>query len=211
MKTKVLFIILMAALAISACGGKAPAPVAQPVEQAPAAPVEEAPAQEAPAAAAEQPAAPQPEPQNQGGMMAYTAPEGIFTLDVPASWGLDKDKDMIEETVFETFTSPDGNAFVQVLVNDVGQGLDHVLKGEVTVDYMRRLYGSDLRIGKDVLMKDGREKLEWWSDQNQTSGTTYFDQVPGFLYFYTVGYKDDFENKYKKILGEVDASFVTND
>lgn len=201
---KALFVLVIAALAVAACGGKEPAPV--PVVQEPVAqaPVEAAPVESAPV---EQPAAPQPQPESSGGMMSYTAPEGIFTLEVPASWGMDRDTTTIEKTVYETFTAPDGNAFVQVLVNDVGAGLTHVVKGEVTVDYMRRLYGSDLRIATDVVLKDGREKLEWWSDQNGTSGTTYFDQVPGFLFFYTVGYKDAFENDYADILEKVDSSF----
>jgi len=206
MKKKALFVIMIAALAAAACGGQTAQPEPQPAVQEPvvAAPVEAAPVEAAPA---EQPAAPQPQPESSGGLMSYTAPEGVFKLDVPASWGMDRDTITIEKTVFETFTSPDGHAFVQVLVNDVGQGLNHVLKGEVTVDYMRRLYGSDLRIATDVTLKDGREKLEWWSDQNKTSGTTYFNQVPGFLFFYTVGYEDAYENEYESVLEDVANSF----
>jgi len=165
--------------------------------------IPETPAEEAPA---EEPAAPEPESEDE--LAAYTAPNDVFTLDVPSAWDMDRDETLIEKTVFETFTSPDGNAFVQVLVNDVGQGLNQVLKRDVTTDYMRRLYGEDLRISTDVALEDGRERLEWRSEASGFSGTTYFDQVPGFLFFYTVASRDDFKEDYAEILAEVDNSFA---
>lgn len=205
--------LIFTAFFIAACGEKtiqsAPQPVAQePVMEAPAeVPAEAVPAEQPAEQSAEQPADAQAQPKNDGNLKDYTAPEGVYTLQIPSSWSVEKDKTFIENTVVETFTAPDGNAYVQVLVNDVGQGLDHVLKREVTLDYMHRLFGDDLRIATDSVLADGRERLEWWTDQNKISGTTYFDQVPGYLYFFTVGYMDAYENKYKDILNRVDKSF----
>lgn len=158
------------------------------------------------AAPAEEPAAPKPESEDE--LTTYTAPNEVFTLDVPSAWDMERDETLIERTVFETFTSSEGNAFVQVLVNDVGQGLNQVLKRDVATDYMRRLYGEDLRISTDVSLEDGRERLEWRSEASGFSGTTYFDQVPGFLFFYTVASKDEFKDDYAEILAEVDSSFT---
>jgi len=164
--------------------------------------VEEPPAEIAPA---EEPAAPEPESEDE--WMAYTAPNDAFTLDVPSAWDMERDEVTIERTVIETFTSPDGNAFITVLVNDVGEGLNQVLKRDVTTDYMRRLYGEDLRISTDVGLADGRERLEWSNEASGISGITYFDQVPGFLFFYTVASNDEFSEDHAAVLAEVDNSF----
>ena len=164
--------------------------------------IEETPTQALPA---EEPA--EPEPESEDELMAYTAPNEAFTLDVPSVWDMERDEAAIDKTIIETFTSPDGNAFITVLVNDVGQGLNQVVKRDVTTDYMRRLYGEDMRISTDVALGDGRERLEWRSEANGTSGISYFDQVPGFLFFYTVASRDEFKEDFAEILAEVDASF----
>lgn len=139
--------------------------------------------------------------------MEHWAPANLFSLQVPTGWNMQEDTQVIENTTVQTFTAPDGNAFVQVLANKVNTSLDHVLKGQVTLDYMKRLYGADLRVASDVLLPDGREKLEWWSDEKKTSGTTYFDMGDNYLYFYTVSYKDQYEKEYMPTLSDVAESF----
>jgi len=209
MNKKSLFVVVLAALLLAACGSKSQeaAPAAQP------APAEQEPvvAAEAPAAVVEEPAvveeAAAQEPANDSGMMDYTSPEDIFKLEIPAGWNYEKDDDSIEDAVVETYTAPDGNAFVQTLVNETSIDTSAVLKGEYTVDYMRRLYGSDLKIAKDVLMDDGREKLTWWSDKNKTSGTTYFDMQDNYLFFFTTASKDKYASDYEDVLADVADSF----
>jgi hypothetical protein len=120
---------------------------------------------------------------------------------------MQEDTQSIEKTTVQTFTAPDGNAFVQVLANKVNTSLNHVLKGQVTLDYMKRLYGADLRVASDVTLADGREKLEWWSNENKISGTTYFDMSDNYLYFFTVAYNDRFENDYTPVLNDVVESY----
>jgi len=212
MNKKVLMSVLLTALLISACGGnqapaQAPAPVEQeqPAEEvpAPAEPAEQAPQQEAPAAEAPKPAAPA------SGGKSYTAPEGLFTLDVPKGWAQSTDQDLIDDAVVDTFTSPDGGAFVQVVVHDSGIDVSNVEKGQITLDFMKRIYGDDLRVASDVTLPDGREKLEWWSDDNNTTGTTFFNRVDEFLYFYTTYYQDAYEGDYKSTLTDVNGSFST--
>ena len=198
--------LLGASLLLSACGGKASEVVEQPI--APVAIVEEAvqlpeePVQEPVQEVAQAPAAP-----STGGMMDHWAPASLFRLQVPAGWSMQEDAQIIDNSTVQTFTAPDGNAFVQVLTNKVNDSLDHVLKGQVTLDYMKRLYGEDLRVASDVLLTDGREKLAWWSDENKTSGTTYFDMGNDYLYFYTVASNDKFEDDYASVLEEVADSY----
>ena len=195
--------ILFVALAAAACGGQTSQPAPQPVVKETSVELPEA------ASAEKLPAEPQQveQPADPSAMMDYAAPEGLFTLNIPASWSKQTDNKRIENTVVETVTSPDGNAFVQVLANRVDNSMDKVMKSQVTLDYMKRLYGKDLRVATDVTLDDGREKLEWWSDSNETSGTTYFNIVNKYLYFYTVGYKDAFEDDYASMLKEVADSF----
>ena len=199
--------ILLAVVLISACGGQTDTPQVQEpivVEEQPA--VEEA----APAEQTElsEPAEAQPaDPVTASGVMPYTAPEGLFALEVPSGWSFSKDTKVIDNTVVETHTAPDGHAFVQVVVNEVGSEMNHVLKGQVTLDFMKRLYGSDLRVASDVTLPDGREKLEWWSDDNKTSGTTFFDTEDSYLFFYTTYYEDAYKKDYVTILEDVNNSY----
>jgi len=209
MKTRFVLIAIVVMMAVSACGGKsaqAPEMPAAPVESQPE--VQEPVVVEEPAAAAEAPAqeVQQPEAPATGGG-AYTSPQGLFTLEMPAGWAYAQDTQVIDETVVDTYTAPDGNAFVQVVVHESGINVSNVEKGQITLDFMKRLYGSDLRVAKDVTMDDGREMLEWWSDDNGTSGTTYFDRIQEYMYFYTTAYKDDFENDYQNVLEDVRDSF----
>ena len=211
MYTKILMSLLLAAVLISACGGQTDAPpVPEPVvvDEQPvveeAAPAEQ-PAPAEPAAEAPQPAAPAAE----SGMMAYTSPERLFTLEIPNGWSYVEDKEVIENAVVETYTAPDGHAFVEVVVNEVSPNMNHVIKGEVTMDYMRRLYGDDLRVSEDVTLPDGRERLKWWNDYKRTSGTTFFDTARDQLFFYTTTYEDTYEKDYKSILEDVNNSYST--
>ncbi|MDO9546297.1 MAG: hypothetical protein Q7J07_06060 [Pelolinea sp.] len=211
MKTKMILSMLFAALLISACGGQTPAaPAPEPVV------VEAQPAVEEPAPVVEQPAPAEPvqqeqQPVTESGMMAYTAPEGLFDLEIPNGWSYTKDTDMIENTVVETYTAPDGHAFVQVLVNDSGVEVSNVLKGQITLDYMKRLYGADLRVATDVTLDDDREKLEWWSDDNGISGTTIFHRVGNFLFFYTTAFEDAYEKDYMSMLEDVNNSYFAEE
>lgn len=201
--------VLLTAVLISACGGQTDTPQVQEpimVEEQPV--VEEAAPAEQPAPAEPAAEAPQPEaPAAASGMMAYTAPEGLFTLEVPNGWSSMKDTEVIDDTVVETYTAPDGHAFVQVVVNEVGPNMNHVIKGQVTLDFMKRLYGDDLRVATDVTLPDGRERLVWWSDDSKTSGTTFFDTAENFLFFYTTSYEDSFEKDHETILEDVNNSY----
>jgi hypothetical protein len=203
MKKQTILAILIVALAAVACGGQTSQSTPQPVDKEGSvvlpvtAPVEKLAAEPRQVEQQADPSA----------LIDYTAPEGLFTLNIPAAWSKQTDNKRIENTVVETITSPDGNAFVQVLTNRVNNSMNQLLKSQVTLDYMKRLYGKDMRVATDVTLDDGREKLEWWSDGNETNGTTYFNRVNKYLFFYTVGYKDSFEDDYSSLLKEVADSF----
>ena len=209
MYKKMMISVLLAAVLFSACGGQSEAPPApepvvedvQPAVEEAAPVVEAAPAE--PVAEAPQPAAPAVD----SGMTAYTSPEKLFMLEVPNGWSYAEDKEVIENAVVETYTAPDGHAIVQVLINEISPNMNHVIKGEVTMDYMRRLYGENLRVSEDVSLPDGRERLVWENEHKETIGTTFFDTEEYQLYFYTTMVDEDFEKDYEDILEDVNNSY----
>lgn len=204
MKKILLIIAVLGAVSLAACSGQktAAAPQAAAVEEA-AAPEEGA---EAAAETEVQPVVAE-EPMEQSGTTVFEAMEGLFHLEIPAGWSQEQDSELIENAVIDTFTAPDGKAFVQVLVNETNVDIDAVQKGQYTLDFMRRLYGSDLRVAKDVALADGREMLEWWSDLNEISGRTYFDTEEGYLFFTSTYAHEDYEKTYRPVLEQVDKSF----
>lgn len=212
MKKSTVFVIILAAFMLGACGGqsKEVEVVSEPVvvEQEPAAVVEvqeEAPiVVQKPLVAAEPVVA---EPLVVSGSTAYTSPKNIFTLEVPAGWSQSEDTSTIDDATIHTFTAPDGHAYVLAIVNEVSPDTTAVLKGQYTLDYMKRLCGDDLRVGTDVTLDDGREKLEWWSDMNKTSGTAYFDTQDNYLFIANMYYEDVYEDTYKSMLEDVADSF----
>ena len=231
MKKSTIFMIILAALVLSACGGNSDEPAAVPEsavveaepvvaevepvvvepEQVTVEEVQEAgPVVEEQAAVVEEPAVAEPVAEEPIGdsLTFYTSPEDIFTIEVPAGWAKETDNETIEDTVIETFTAPDGNASVQVLVNEVASDTTAVEKGQYTLDYMKRLLGEDLRIATDVQLEDGCERLEWWSDKKGTTGMSYFDIFKNHLFVFTVWYDDDYEDDYILTLNDVADSFT---
>jgi len=207
MKQKFLFVIVAAALLLVSCGGKSQ-PTAQAVEQAPVV-AQELPTEEVlhEAAPAEEAPAMEEAPASSNGTITFTASQDLFTMEVPDNWTAERDTATIKDTQVDTYTAPDGHAFVQSLVNSTEEDISAVLKAQYTRDYMKRLYGSDLHFASDVSLADGREKLEWWSDLNKTSGTTYFKTNDGYLYFMTIGYDDAYETDYQEVLQQVVDSY----
>lgn len=204
MKKLIAIIMLGVFILVTACSGQASQSIEQPVPQ------EQVVEEPEDMLLEPEPGEGQAVQQSSGesAMMDYSAPEDLFKLRIPSTWNLEKDTQSIENTVLETFTAPDGNAFVQVMANKVNYSLNNVLKGQVTLDYMKRLYGADMRVATDAAMPDGRERLEWWSEENKTSGTTYFDMGNRYLFFYTVGYKNANESDYAAILKDVAESYT---
>ncbi len=218
MKTKTLFAIILAALMITACGGQSQTSAVVPATEETAgedAAMDEAQAQEP--VEAEQPAmeetsAEEAAPEQPiAADTAYTSPEGLFDLEIPTGWVKDEDAGNAEGAEVESFSSPDGHAHVQVLVSTVGADMTAVQKGQYALDFMKRLCGSDLRVGTDAIMDSGLERLDWRSDANKTSGSSYFDDKNNFLYYVNTYYEDAYESQYKDTLRDVVNSMIVHD
>jgi glucose/arabinose dehydrogenase len=216
MKPKMIIAMIAAALLLAACSGQSQ-PAAKAVEPKQAQDIPTV-AQEAPTQAVVEEVVPteevptakpvEEETASSGETVAFKAPQDLFSVEVPDNWTKATDTSTIEDSEIDTFTAPDGNAFAQALVNATEVDISAVEKAQYTRDYMKRLYGDDLKFATDVSLKDGREKLEWWSDANMTSGTTYFATKDGYLYFLTVGSKDANEKDYQSALKNIADSYT---
>ena len=71
----------------------------------------------------------------------YTAPDVLFTLDIPTAWSRYGDVGSIENTQLEGFLSPDLHAAVQVAVYRQGSLIKVDIKAKKTLEIMRKLYG----------------------------------------------------------------------
>ena len=207
MKNKAILVITLASMVLAACGGGTSKEEVQLLETT----SDVAQPDATVAVQAEQPGDAQPPAVAQSASelvtSPYTAPENLFHLNVPDTWKFDRDTERIDNTVVESFVSPDMHAVVQVVVNECGENVDQLEKGHITLDFMKRLYASDLRIAYDTALLDGRERLDWWSYISEISGITFFDTHRNHLYLFTVYYDDAYEDLYLPTLNEVIDSF----
>ena len=137
----------------------------------------------------------------------YTAPDVLFTLEVPTSWSRYGDVASIENTQLEGFLSPDLHAAVQVAVYRQGSLIKLDAKGVKTMEIMRKLYGYDLRVSHDKALPDGRERLAWSAARRKVSGISFFDSFGSSMYIFSIVWDDAFEDMYKPTLDTVVDSF----
>jgi hypothetical protein len=137
----------------------------------------------------------------------YTAPDILFTIDVPTSWAGYVDVASIEAVQLEGFLSPDIHAAVQVAVYRQGSLIKRDAKAIKTLEIMRKLYGSDLRISNDKALPDGRERLTWTAGKRQVNGVSYFNSFGNSMYIFSIVWDNAFETMYKPTLDAVVTSF----
>jgi hypothetical protein len=137
----------------------------------------------------------------------YSAPDVLFTLEVPVSWSGYADVASIENTQLEGFLSPDMHAAVQVAVYRQGSLIKREAKAFKTLEIMRKLYGYDLHVSHDKALPDGRERLAWSAEKRQVSGISYFDSFGGSMYIFSVVWDNAFQDMYMPTLDAVVNSF----
>lgn len=137
----------------------------------------------------------------------YESRQLIFTIDVPTSWTEFVDISSIQNTVVSGFLSPDKKASVQVAIYSKGSHISLDFKGSKTLDVMRDLYGWDLRADVDKVEPDGRERLEWYGEQKDINGITYFDSLNTSIFIVSAVWEDTTEALYKPVLQEILDSF----
>jgi hypothetical protein len=139
----------------------------------------------------------------------YTAPDSLFTLEVPTSWTKFLDTASIQKSQIEQFFSPDRRASVQTLVYRHGALIEKEFKATKTLEILRSLYGSGFRVSHDKALPDGRERLAWLVEPKELSGISFFDSWGGSLYIFTVLWDDAVQPLYQPVLDRVMESFDT--
>ncbi|MBM3137147.1 MAG: hypothetical protein FJZ98_03045 [Chloroflexi bacterium] len=137
----------------------------------------------------------------------YTAPDSLFTIDVPTSWTKFLDTASIQKSQVEQFFSPDRRASIQTLVYRHGALIKQEFKATKTLEILRALYGSGFRVSHDKALPDGRERLAWYVESKELSGVSFFDSWGGSLYIFTVLWDDEYQPLYQPVLDRVVESF----
>jgi hypothetical protein len=124
----------------------------------------------------------------------FTDDEGLFTFDVPYAWLYERYTD--ESVVVDTFTAPDGAAFVESLKYDEGIEVSKSESGAIALELLREFYASDLKVTDDQVQPDGSERLIWESPGGDYSGVTFFETRGTTFLFLNFVSEDDLYDLY---------------
>ena len=105
----------------------------------------------------------------------FVDPErGLFQFDVPFAWIYATDTG--DNTRIDTFTSPDGLAFVDNIAYDDGQAVSKSDAGDFALILLRKSYDlDDLKVTGDEVQQDGSERLDWTSASRGLRGESFFE------------------------------------
>jgi hypothetical protein len=130
---------------------------------------------------------------------------GAFSLDVPLYW--DHNKSTANNSTVDTFTSPDEQAIIQMVVYDDGEPISGAVAGAFVRNLLRNYYAKDIYVSSYRSLNDGREELIWESTGSDYQGITYFDAKDTELIIYTIMTTADFREIYADLLEKVLNSF----
>jgi hypothetical protein len=142
-----------------------------------------------------------------GSTFEYTAPDSLFTIDVPTSWMKRLDVNKIPDGQVEIFTSPDMHASIQVVLYRHDSLIDLDLKTNKVLEIQHSLYGKDYDHTHYKALSDGRERLAWILKERGVTGISFFDSWGGSLYIFTVLWDDAYHDLYQPVLDRVVESF----
>jgi hypothetical protein len=130
---------------------------------------------------------------------------GAFSLDVPQYW--DHNTSTVENSVVDTYTSPDEQAIIQMVVYDDGEPISGAVAGAFVRNLLRNYYAKDIYVSSYRSINDGREELIWESTGSDYQGITYFDAKDTELIIYTIMTTADYTEVYADLLEKVLNSF----
>ncbi len=103
----------------------------------------------------------------------FQAPSKMYSLNLPTSWVYDSRQEA--DVRIDLFTSPDGQANIQVLVFSAGRqvGVDDLK--DVALQLLKQHVQPDLQLADTQLQASGSLRLTWVSPSTQSTGTTFAD------------------------------------
>jgi hypothetical protein len=105
----------------------------------------------------------------------FTDPDrNLFQFDVPYTWAHISDSS--DTTRLDTFTSPDGLAFVDSVAYDDGQTVSKSDAGKFALSLLKEFYKlDDIKVTSDQVQGDGSERLDWASAGSGLRGESFFE------------------------------------
>lgn len=130
---------------------------------------------------------------------------GSISMEVPQHWNYQNS--LGENSVVDTFISPDERAIIQMAVYDDGEAITGSVAGAFVRNLLRNYYAKDIIVTSYKYLPDGREELIWRSGGSNYEGLTYFDTRNTELYIYTVMMDKDYKELYNDLLSYVLNTF----
>lgn len=143
--------------------------------------------------------------ENYGSTLLTTFSNGSYSMEVPQYWQYRTESS--ENSVVDTFTSPDENAVIQMAVYDDGEPISGSVAGAFVRNLLRNYYAKDIVVTAYKYLPDGKEELIWYSEGSNYEGITYFDARDTELIFYTIMMATDFKESHSELLSNALNSF----
>lgn len=104
----------------------------------------------------------------------FNGPDNLFTISVPYAWTYARSEG--ENSLLDTFSSPDGQTYVENITYDDGQDISKSEAGAFARFLLQDYYQlTDIKITDDQVQTDGSERLNWYSPSQGIDGTSFFE------------------------------------
>ena len=131
-----------------------------------------------------------------------------FTIQVPVYW--ENKRTSGENSVVDTFYSPDMRSAVQMVIYDDGESLSKNVAGDLVRTLLREQYARDVTVTSDNLLKDGRERLIWRSDLGKYQGVTLFETRNTALLLVTAMWNNDFDEYFQWLPDDIIKTYQSS-
>lgn len=128
----------------------------------------------------------------------FTGPANLFSFEVPTAWEYERTE--AEDTIVDTFYSPDGHAVIQNIAYDEGTEITRSMAGALALELLRSFYATDIRIVDDQMQADGSERLIWESRNGDYSGISFLETRGTTFLMLTTMWDNPYEDYYFETL-----------
>jgi hypothetical protein len=135
----------------------------------------------------------------------FKGPNDLFQFDIPYGW--EYTTGSAENTIVDTFKSPDGHSFIDNLTYDDGKEISRSAAGKVALSLLKQFYADDLKVVDDKVQQDGSERLSWRSNGKNVVGQTFFEVRGTTFLLLTWVVDNDFYDFNQPIWSDVLASY----
>ncbi len=133
----------------------------------------------------------------------FNGPGDLFEVEVPSAW-LYSQSTELENTTIDTFTAPDGKAFIENIAVDDGTTRDPALtqgSALALINYKYSNGANDIAVREEVPQDDGSIRLTWTSDASGLSGQTFYEVRNGTtLLLFTVAFDSTLSDVYLDVV-----------